>query len=93
MQTLQDDCVKRRLTERADIIMAVDFLKVRGLDEDGIVIQLTRLYYVDIDILNAVLAGDRFGFEAEVAAGHATRRGREGESTGRPSREPLRAVA
>lgn len=52
-----DDCVKRRLTERSHIIIAVGFLVQRGLEPDEIPGELSRNYYVDMDELNDVLDG------------------------------------
>jgi len=36
MQQAPDDCAKRRLTERIDIITAVDFLHARGYADDDV---------------------------------------------------------
>ncbi|MCC0040217.1 MAG: hypothetical protein H6893_14785 [Brucellaceae bacterium] len=52
-----DDTVKRRLTERSHIIIAVAFLIERGISRDDIAEELARCYYVDMDELNDVLAG------------------------------------
>lgn len=57
-QTL-DENAKRRLVERAEIAVAVDFLLSRGLAIDDIPTRLTRYYYVDIDLLNEILVEDR----------------------------------
>lgn len=51
-----DDCAKRRLTDRAELTVAVEFLIGRGFEGDEIGVQLSRFYYVDIDELNDVLA-------------------------------------
>ena len=51
-----DDCTKRRLTERAELTVAAEFLMARGFDCDEIAVQLSRFYYVDIDELNDVVA-------------------------------------
>ena len=59
MQQAPDDCAKRRLTERIDIITAVDFLHARGYADDDVPPQLARYYYVDIDLLNDVLRTKR----------------------------------
>jgi hypothetical protein len=52
-----DESRKRRLTERAEMTVAIEFLMQRGFSEDEIGLQLSRFYYVDIDALNEVLAG------------------------------------
>ena len=51
-----DDCAKRRLTERAELTVAAEFLIARGFARDEIGVQLSRFYYVDIDELNEVVA-------------------------------------
>lgn len=59
MRTALDENAKRRLTGRSEIAVAVDFLVARGFAADEIPIQLARYYYVDIDLVNEVLAEDR----------------------------------
>ncbi len=51
-----DDCAKRRLTERAELTVAAEFLIARGFSDDEIAVQLSRFYYVDIDALNDVVS-------------------------------------
>lgn len=55
MRDVGDDCGKRRLTERAEMITAVDFLHARGFTDEELPVQLARFYYVDIDLLNDVV--------------------------------------
>lgn len=50
-----DDGAKRRLTERAELTVAAEFLMARGFARDEIAVQLSRFYYVDIDALNDVV--------------------------------------
>ena len=57
---------KKRLTEERDISRVVEFLQARGMDGERIAVELTRIFYVDMDALNAVLTR-RFG-GAEAAA-------------------------
>ena len=59
MRHALDENAKRRLTERAEISVAVDFLLSRGFTSEDIPAQLTRYYYVDIDLLNEVLLEDQ----------------------------------
>jgi len=59
MRLALDENAKRRLTERVEISVAVDFLISRGFRPDDIPAQLVKFYYVDIDLLNAVLIEDR----------------------------------
>ncbi len=56
MDLQTDDLTKRRLTERFELIAAAEFLIGRGLAPDDVPVQLSRFYYVDIDMLNEVLA-------------------------------------
>lgn len=51
-----DDIVKHRLIDRAEISVAVTYMLANGIPEDRIAIELVRLFYVDIDELNAVMA-------------------------------------
>lgn len=53
---LTDDCAKRRLTERSELMIAAKFLIEHGFADDEIAVQLSRFYYVDIDELNDVVA-------------------------------------
>ncbi|CAM5376106.1 hypothetical protein ATER59S_01656 [Aquamicrobium terrae] len=50
-----DDCQKRRLTERVDILTAVNILKSRGYDEDEMISEITRIFYVDLDAYNEIV--------------------------------------
>lgn len=59
MRPMQDENAKRRLTERAQIAVAVDFLMGHGIRLDDIPVHLCRRYYVDIDLLNEILAADQ----------------------------------
>lgn len=59
MQDLGDDCGKRRLTERAEMITAVDFLHARGFSDEELPTQLSRFYYIDVDLLNDVVRAKR----------------------------------
>lgn len=59
MRQALDENAKRRLTARTEIAVAVDFLLSRGFASDDIPAQLTRYYYVDIDLLNEILLEDR----------------------------------
>jgi hypothetical protein len=59
MRHAHDENAKRRLTERTEISVAVDFLLSRGFSSEDIPVQLTRYYYVDIDLLNEILLEDQ----------------------------------
>lgn len=68
MHDIIDDCAKRRLTDRMEILMAVNILRSRGFEEDELVMEMTKLFYVDLDEFNFVLDAteqvrpDRAGF-------------------------------
>lgn len=55
MRAALDENAKRRLTERGEISVAVEFLISRGFDTEDIPGQLVKFYYIDIDLLNSVL--------------------------------------
>lgn len=59
MRAALDENAKRRLTDRAEISVAVEFLISRGFDAEDIPGQLVKFYYVDIDLLNSVLVEDQ----------------------------------
>lgn len=52
---ITEEPTKRRLTERAELTAAAEFLIGRGFEPDDVPVQLSRFYYVDIDALNEVL--------------------------------------
>ncbi|TWG96893.1 hypothetical protein L598_002400000640 [Mesorhizobium sp. J18] len=55
MRRPKDDCIKHRLTDRSQMLVAVKYLLSHGIPEDRIAIELSRIFYVDIDELNLVL--------------------------------------
>jgi len=52
-----DDSAKRRLTDPAEIDRAIQLLEARGLYGDQLLTEMTRIFYVDLDALQGVLAG------------------------------------
>lgn len=50
-----EDNIKMRLTDRVQLMQAVEKLMQRGVSEELIPVRLARAFYVDIDELNAVL--------------------------------------
>lgn len=50
-----DDCAKRRLTDRVDILTAINILKSRGYDEEQLVSEITKIFYVDLDEYNEII--------------------------------------
>lgn len=59
MRHALDENAKRRLTDRAEISVAVDFLLSRGFAAEDIPPQLVKFYYIDIDLLNDILLADQ----------------------------------
>lgn len=55
MQIAIDDCAKRRLTERVDIVTAVNILESRGVPREDLVVEMTKIFYVDLDEFNRVV--------------------------------------
>lgn len=55
MQIAIDDCAKRRLTERVDILTAVNILESRGVPREDLVVEMTKIFYVDLDEFNRVV--------------------------------------
>lgn len=55
MKHVVPEVEKQRLVERADIIRAIKILKLRGIDSDEVTMEITRLFYVDLDTYNEVL--------------------------------------
>lgn len=55
MQISIDDCAKRRLTEHVDIVTAVNILESRGVSRDDLIVEMTKIFYVDLDEFNRVL--------------------------------------
>jgi hypothetical protein len=59
MQHYVNDNAKRRLIERVDIETAIDILRSRGYRTEELVVQMTRIFYVDLDAVNEVLSSSR----------------------------------
>lgn len=55
MERFLEDYQKRRLTERFDILTAINILKSRGLDDDELIQEITRVFYVDLDAYNEIV--------------------------------------
>lgn len=50
-----EDYQKRRLTERVDIMTAINILKSRGYGHDELIEEITKVFYVDLDAFNEVV--------------------------------------
>ena len=51
-----EDNSKRRLTDRLDIIMAINILRKEGYDHDDLIREITRIFYIDLDEYNDIVA-------------------------------------
>lgn len=50
-----EDYQKRRLTERADIITAINILRSQGHEFDELIREITKVFYVDLDEFNEII--------------------------------------
>ncbi|WP_172833693.1 hypothetical protein [Mesorhizobium sp. ORS 3428] len=55
MERFAEDYQKRRLTERVDIMTAINILMSQGYDEDELLGEMTKVFYVDLDAFNEVI--------------------------------------
>ncbi|MDX8447239.1 MULTISPECIES: hypothetical protein [Mesorhizobium] len=55
MERFVEDYQKRRLTERVDIMTAINILMSQGYDEDDLLGEITKVFYVDLDAYNEVI--------------------------------------
>ncbi|RWL17784.1 MAG: hypothetical protein E5X64_45665 [Mesorhizobium sp.] len=55
MERYFEDYQKRRLTERVDIMTAINILKSQGYDHDELIAEITKVFYVDLDTYNEVV--------------------------------------
>ncbi|TPK30425.1 hypothetical protein [Mesorhizobium sp. B2-5-3] len=55
MERYVEDYQKRRLTERVDIITAINILKSQGYDPDELIEEITKVFYVDLDAFNEIV--------------------------------------
>jgi hypothetical protein len=51
-----NDNNKQRLTSREDILVAINILRLRGVDPETLTREIIRLFYVDLDTYNEVLS-------------------------------------
>jgi hypothetical protein len=55
MERFVEDYQKRRLTDRFDIMTAINILKSQGCDDDDLIREIIRVFYVDLDAYNEVM--------------------------------------
>ncbi|PZN47868.1 MAG: hypothetical protein DIU65_16850 [Proteobacteria bacterium] len=56
MERFFEDYQKRRLTDRVDILTAINILKSQGYEDDELIREITRVFYVDLDAYNEVVS-------------------------------------
>lgn len=56
MEHFVEDHQKRRLTERVDIMTAINILRSQGYDQDELIGEMTKVFYVDLDAYNEVVS-------------------------------------
>ena len=55
MDRFVEDYQKRRLTEHVDIMTAINILMSQGYDEDELIGEMTKVFYVDLDAYNELI--------------------------------------
>ncbi|MBZ9794517.1 MULTISPECIES: hypothetical protein [Mesorhizobium] len=55
MERYVEDHQKRRLTERVDIITAINILRSQGCEYDDLIEEITKVFYVDLDTFNEIV--------------------------------------
>mgnify|MGYP001358310801 CR=1 FL=1 len=55
MDRFVEDYQKRRLTDRLDILTAINILKSQGYQDDELIREIIRVFYVDLDTYQEVL--------------------------------------
>lgn len=55
MEHYIEDYQKRRLIERVDILTAINILKSKGYDDDELITEIIRVFYVDLDTYNELV--------------------------------------
>ncbi|MEW9805417.1 hypothetical protein [Mesorhizobium marinum] len=51
-----EDNAKRRLTDRLDILMAINILRKEGYDHEDLVREIIRIFYIDLDEYNDIIS-------------------------------------
>jgi len=50
-----EDNAKQRLIDRLDILTAINILRSQGYDHDDLILEITRIFYVDLDEYNEIV--------------------------------------
>ena len=61
-----EDLSKRRLTERFDILAAIEFMRSRGCRTEEIILEITKVFYVDLDEFNEALKSHRAAYSPSI---------------------------
>jgi len=56
MERFFEDYQKQRLTERFDILTAINILKSQGYDDEDLIKEIIRVFYVDLDTYNEIVS-------------------------------------
>lgn len=56
MDQYAEDITKQRLTDRLDIIMAINILRGQGYDHEELIQEITRIFYIDLDEYNDIVS-------------------------------------
>ena len=56
MEQFFEDYQKQRLTERFDILTAVNILRSQGFDDEDLIKEIIRVFYVDLDTYNEIVS-------------------------------------
>lgn len=55
MERYVEDYQKLRLIERIDIITAINILKSKGYNDEELITEIIRVFYVDLDAYNEIV--------------------------------------
>lgn len=71
MHRVVDDSGKKRLVDAVDIASAILLLSAKGVPADGLLSEMLKMFYVDLDLYDAVIHGrvanDRFAGARQAA--------------------------
>lgn len=56
MEHFVEDNYKRRLTDRIEIITAINILRSQGYEHEELIQEITKIFYVDLDEYNEILS-------------------------------------
>ena len=51
-----EDTAKQRLTDRLDIMAAINILRSEGYDHEELIREITRIFYIDLDEYNDIVS-------------------------------------